>query len=170
ALAPDGAVVQMQSDTAEVRFVRWVLKPVPQGGIAGEGLVRGRVVDPGRSVAGATVLVARLHLSIPVGPDGTFEVRLPAGTWLMSLRRAAAPGLELAASDLRVAVAAGATVDVGAVSLAPRPKPAAPAGPGLPGSPVPAGPAESFPHFPSSFLAPRGDGSDARTTGEPPAR
>jgi len=170
ALAPDGAVVQMQSDTAEVRFVRWVLKPVPQGGIAGEGLVRGRVVDPGRSVAGATVLVARLHLSIPVGPDGTFEVRLPAGTWLMSLRRAAAPGLELAAFDLRVAVAAGATVDVGTVSLAPRPRPAAPASPGLPGSPVPAGPPESFPHFPSSFLAPRGDGSDARTTGEPPAR
>ena len=170
ALAPDGAVVQMQSDTAEVRFVRWILKPVPKEGLAGEGLVRGRVFDAGHSVAGASVLVARLRLSVPVGPDGTFELRLPAGTWLVSLRRAAAPGLEMAAVDLRVAVAPGAMVDVGNVWLAPRPKPAPPAGQGLPGSPAPPGPAESFPHFPSSFIPPRGDGSDARTLGEPPAR
>jgi hypothetical protein len=167
ALAPDGAVVQMQSDAAEVRFVRWTLKPVPREGLAGEGLVRGRVVDASRS--GASVLVARLHRSVPVGADGTFEVRLPAGTWLMSFRRGAAAGVEAAAVDLRVAVAPGAMVDLGTVSFAPRPKPAAPSGAGILASPAPASSAEPFNLFSNPFLAPRAEG-DARATGEPPAR
>jgi len=168
ALAPDGTVVQMQSDAAEVRFVRWTLKSVPKDALAGEGLVRGRVVETGRSGAGAMVIVTRLRRSVPVGADGTFEVRLPAGNWLMSVRRAAASGVEFAGADLRVAVAPGATVDVGTVSLAPRPKPAA-TGAGVPGFLAPAGPTEPFNPFLSPFLAPRGEG-DARATGEPPAR
>ena len=138
ALASDGSVVQMQSDVREVRFVRWTLRPPPREAIAGEGLVRGRVVDPGRSTSGASVMVGRLHRSVPVAADGTFEVRLPAGTWVVSVRRAPIAGaLELLPPvELKVAVAAGATVDVGSVSL-PRP-PQRPALP-LPDGGMPAG-------------------------------
>jgi Carboxypeptidase regulatory-like domain len=122
ALAPDGTVVQMQSDASEVRFVRWTLRAPPRDALAGEGLVRGRLVDGGRSCAGATVSVVRLRRSVPVAPDGSFEVRLPAGTWLVALRRAAGDGGVEPAVEVKVAVAAGATVDVGTVSLAlPRP-------------------------------------------------
>ncbi|GEJ57864.1 carboxypeptidase regulatory-like domain-containing protein [Anaeromyxobacter diazotrophicus] len=125
ALAPDGAVVQMQSDVAEVRFVRWPLRPPPRDAVAGEGLVRGRVVDPGRGIAGATAIVARLHLAVPIAADGAFEVRLPAGSWHLAFRRAPAPGLDATPVELRVAVAAGATVDLGTVSVVPRPRPPA---------------------------------------------
>ena len=123
ALAPDGTIVQMQSDAGEVRFVRWTLRPPPRDVLAGEGLVRGRVVDPGRSSSGATVSVGRFpRRSVPVAPDGSFEVRLPAGTWVVSVRRAAGPAGVEAPVEVKVAVAAGATVDVGSVSLAaPRP-------------------------------------------------
>ncbi len=119
ALAPDGAVVQMQSDVGEVRFVRWTLRPPPRDAVAGEGLVRGRVVDSGRPVPGASVVIGRLRRVVPVAADGTFEVRLPAGTWLISVRRAPVAGApEPPSVDLKVAVAAGATVDLGTVSLA----------------------------------------------------
>ena len=137
ALATDGTVVQMQSDANEVRFIRWPLRPPPRDAVAGEGLVRGRVVDPGRPGAGASVLVVRLRRSVPVAADGTFEVRLPAGTWLLSVRRA--PGLpDTPPVDLRIAVAAGATVDLGTVSL-PRPLPRAPLVPSGAGTPAGAG-------------------------------
>ena len=103
----------------------------------------------------------------PLGPGGTRRhVRAaPAGR---HLARVAPPGRGSRPRD--GGRRPGAMVDVGNVWLAPRPKPAAPAGQGLPGSLAPPGPAESFPHFPSSFIPPRGDGSDARTMGEPPAR
>ena len=117
ALEPDGAVVQMQSDLSEVRLVRWVLQPAPREALAGEGMVRGRVFDAGRPAIGAAVSVPKAHRSVATAPDGTFEVRLPAGTWAVSFRRA---GLgEAPPSELRVAVAAGATVDLGNVTLAP---------------------------------------------------
>ena len=87
----------------------------------------------------------------------------------MSFRRPAAPGVEAAAVDLRVAVAPGATVDLGSVSVVPRPRAVAPAGAGILGSPAPAAPAEPFNPRSNPFLAPRGEG-DARATGEPPAR
>ncbi|MEY2668319.1 MAG: hypothetical protein RJA59_957, partial [Pseudomonadota bacterium] len=45
ALAPDGAVVQMQSDLAEVRLVRWPLPTSPKDAAVGEGVVRGRLLD-----------------------------------------------------------------------------------------------------------------------------
>ncbi len=132
ALAPDGAVVQMQSDAGEVRFVRWVLRPPPREVVAGEGLVRGRVVDTGRSSSGASVMIARLRRNVPVAADGTFEVRLPAGTWVVSVRRVPVGGaLEPPPVELKVNVAAGATVDVGSVSLPrtpPRPALAVPDG------------------------------------------
>lgn len=123
ALASDGSVVQMQSDVTEVRFVRWPLHPAPHEAVVGEGLVRGRVVDPGRGSAGATFTVPRLHRAVPLAPDGSFEVRLPAGTWHLSLRRAPGPGLDTTPIELRVAVAAGATLELGTVSLVPRPRP-----------------------------------------------
>ncbi|HET9599132.1 MAG TPA: carboxypeptidase regulatory-like domain-containing protein, partial [Anaeromyxobacteraceae bacterium] len=109
ALHPDGAVVQMQSDAAEVRFVRWTLRPPPKDAVAGEGLVRGRVMDAGRPGAGATVAVPRLRRTVPVAPDGTFELRLPAGNWVVNVRRGGPsnPG-DPWPVDLRVAVAAGA--------------------------------------------------------------
>ena len=138
ALAPDGAVVQMQSDVSEVRFVRWALRPPPRDAIAGEGMVRGRVADLGRPTVGASVVVPRLRRSVPVAADGTFEVRLPAGTWILSVRRAPTAGApETAPMELRVAVAAGATVDLGTVPLS-RPPPRA-FGPSDGGFPAAAG-------------------------------
>lgn len=179
ALAPDGAVVQMQSDTAEVRFVRWPLRPPPRDAAAGEGLVRGRVVDPGRGPAGATVAVAKLHRSATAAPDGAFELRLPAGTWHVCFRRAGAPAAEAPPAELRVAVAPGATVDLGSISLQPRPRPAAPpfppftingALPGVageeaaapappaPAAPTAAAPTPAPPAPPPPAPAPRADG------------
>jgi hypothetical protein len=139
ALAPDGTVVQMQSDVSEVRFVRWTLRAPPRQARSGEGLVRGRVVDTGRSGLGASVLIGRLRRVVPVAADGTFELRLPTGTWLLSVRRAAAAGVpEAPPVELKVAVAAGATVDLGTVSLA-RPPPRAPLGSPDGGVPAAAG-------------------------------
>jgi hypothetical protein len=70
------------------------------------------------------------------GTDGGFELRLPAGTWVVSVRRAG-PSASEAPLELKVAVAAGATVDVGTVmpgrsaSRPPAaPTPATPAGTG----------------------------------------
>jgi len=119
ALAPDGSVVQMQSDLAEVRLVRWALQPVRRDSVAGEGMVKGRVLDGSRPAAGASVSVAKAHRSVATAVDGTFEVRLPAGTWAVTFRRPVAAGPEAPPSELKVAVAAGATVDVGNVSLSP---------------------------------------------------
>ena len=127
ALAPDGAVVQMQSDAHEIRFVRWALRPTSRAARTGEGIVRGRVVNSGPLRGGASVAIARLRRSVPVAPDGTFELRLPAGTWLISVRHPAAaaePALEV-----KVSVAVGAIVDVGTLSL-----PRAPPPPGKPGN------------------------------------
>lgn len=118
ALAPDGSVLQMQSDLAEVRLVRWVLQPAPRDALGGEGMVKGRVFDAGRPVAGVAVSVPKAHRSVATAPDGTFEFRLPAGTWALSFRRSA-DATEAPRSEMRVAVAAGATVDVGNVALAP---------------------------------------------------
>jgi len=133
ALAPDGSVVQMQSDAAEVRFVRWTLLPPPREVVAGEGVLRGRVLEGGRPAPGAAVTVGRPRRQIPVALDGTFEVRLPAGTYTVTLRPPAPPGApESLPIDVRVAVAAGATVDIGNVHVAPR----VPARP----DPVPVGP------------------------------
>lgn len=133
ALAPDGSVVQMQSDAAEVRFVRWALLPPPREAVAGEGVLRGRVLEGGRPAPGAAVTVGRPRRQIPVGLDGTFEVRLPAGTYTVTLRPPAPQGApEPLPIDVRVAVAAGATVDIGNVHVAPR----VPARP----DPVPVGP------------------------------
>lgn len=146
AVGVDGAVVQMQSDAAEVRFVRWVLRPPPRDAVAGEGLVRGRLVCPGRPPSDASVTVSRLRRTVPVAPDGSFEVRLPAGTWVLSLRRPGNGG-DVAPVDVRVAVAAGSTVDIGTVTLSPRPpRNPAPNGSGLgaaasPGAPSPGAPA-----------------------------
>jgi len=119
ALAPDGAVIQMQSDLAEVRLVRWPLPSSPKDAPVGEGLVRGRLLDGPRPAAGAAVMVPRAHRSVPVGVDGTFELRLPSGTWTLAFRRMAPHGaVEPPPAELKVAVAAGATVDVGTVQLA----------------------------------------------------
>jgi hypothetical protein len=118
ALAPDGAVVQMQSDAAEVRFVRWTLLPLPREAVAGEGLLRGHVVENGRPAALATVTVGRSRRPVPVAPDGSFEIRLPAGSYLVSVRPASIAGADPV--EVRVAVTAGATVDLGPVSLGPR--------------------------------------------------
>lgn len=132
ALAPDGSVVQMQSDAAEVRFVRWALLPPPRETAAGEGILRGRVLENGRPAPGAAVTVGRPRRSVPVAADGSFEVRLPAGTYTLSVRTpvgGSAP--EPLPVEVKVAVAPGATVDVGNVAVAPRvPRPA----------PLPAGP------------------------------
>jgi len=144
ALAPDGGVVQMQSDAAEVRFVRWTLAPPPREAVAGEGLLRGRVTENGRPAPGATVTLARPRRAVPVSADGSFEVRLPAGVHVLSFRPPAGPGPEGSAVEVKVAVAAGATVDIGAVAVAsaaprpraelPRPEPVRiePAGPAVP--------------------------------------
>jgi hypothetical protein len=142
ALALDGTVVQMQSDASEVRFVRWTLRPPPREARAGEGIVRGRVLDGGRPLASASVTLPHLRRTLPVAPDGTFEARVPAGTWVLVVRRAGAgagPGVVDAAVELRVAVAAGATVDLGNVSVAPRARPASTASsPGAALAPAPA--------------------------------
>jgi hypothetical protein len=136
ALAPDGTVVQMQSDAGEVRFVRWTLRPPPRDASpGGEGIVRGRVLERGRAVQSVSVQIPRLRRVVPVAADGSFEVRLPAGSWVFAVRRPPAPGWpEAATAELRVLVAAGATVDVGNVALAtPRPRPPpSPAGPPAP--------------------------------------
>jgi hypothetical protein len=116
-IAPDGAVVQMQSDAAEVRFVRWVLSPPPREALAGEGLVKGRVVEAGKPAPSAAVTVGRARRVVPVAADGTFEIRLPAGTHVLAFRASAQDGSPL---EVKVAVAAGATVDLGSVALAPR--------------------------------------------------
>ena len=122
AVAADGVVVQMQSDAAEVRFIRWTLRPPPRDAVAGEGLVRGRLLCPGRPPSEASVTVGRLRRTVPVASDGSFEVRLPAGTWVLSLRRGASAGNGAEAPvDVKVAVAAGSTVDIGTVTLGPRP-------------------------------------------------
>jgi hypothetical protein len=125
AIAPDGAVIQMQSDAAEVRFVRWTLAPPPREIVAGEGLVKGRVVDGGRPAPGATVTVGKTRRVVTA--DGSFELRLPAGTYLVTFRPAAPAGAaEPSGVERKVAVAAGSTVDLGSVSLSspvPRPTP-----------------------------------------------
>ncbi len=128
ALAPDGAVVQMQSDLAEVRLVRWPLPTSPRDAAPGEGTVRGKVLDGTRPAAGAAVGVAKAHRSAAVGPDGVFELRLPAGSWVLGFRRVHAPGTpEAPPAEMRVAVTPGGSVDVGTVQLAaPRPPPPAP--------------------------------------------
>jgi len=118
-LAPDGAVVQMQSDAAEVRFVRWVLPPPPKGSVAGEGLVKGRVLDGGRPVAGAAVTAGKARRASTCQADGTFELRLPPGSHVVSIRAPASGE----AVERRVAVAAGATVDLGNVILPAAPQP-----------------------------------------------
>jgi len=122
ALGPDNAIVQMQSDAQEVRFVRWVPMSCKAGG---EGLVKGRVFESGRPSAGAAVTVGRARRMVPVAADGTFEVRLPAGTYTVSFRREAASAVqEQATVELKVAVAAGATVDLGNVAITtPTPSP-----------------------------------------------
>lgn len=121
ALAPDGSVVQMQSDAAEVRFVRWPLLPPPRETAAGEGILRGRVLENGRPAPGAAVTVGRPRRTVPVAADGSFEVRLPAGTYTLSVRTPASGGApEPLPVELKVAVAPGATVDVGSVVVAPR--------------------------------------------------
>ncbi|HZZ86088.1 MAG TPA: hypothetical protein VFE30_16275 [Anaeromyxobacteraceae bacterium] len=132
ALAPDGTVVQMQSDASEVRFVRWVLPPPTHQAVAGEGLVRGRVIDGGHPSPGALVSVGKPRRSLPVSPDGSFEVRLPPGHYLLTVRRpGATPSgfIEPQPVERRVSITAGATVDLGSLSLPPPrrlPEPLAP--------------------------------------------
>jgi hypothetical protein len=120
AIAPDGAVVQMQSDAAEVRFVRWVLPPPPRQAVVGVGLLRGRVTESGRPAPGASVAVGRSRRAVPVSPDGSFEARLPPGTYLVVIRPGGQP--EAAPVEIKVAVAAGATVDLGTVALPAQPR------------------------------------------------
>lgn len=120
---PDGCVVQMQSDTAEVRFVRWQLPAPPRDAVAGIGLLKGRVVENGRSLPGASVAIGRSRQLVSVAPDGAFEIRLPAGTYLVSFRYpapafGAAPSTEHQAVERKVTVAAGSVVDLGNVGLA----------------------------------------------------
>jgi hypothetical protein len=135
ALTGDGQVVQMQSDTAEVRFVRWTLRPPPREAAAGEGLVRGRVLERIRAIPSVTAVMGRTRRVIPVASDGSFEARLPAGNWIVSFRSGGAPAQEVTPVDVRVTVAPGSTIDLGTVTLVPRP-PRPPAGNGLPGTPV----------------------------------
>ena len=141
ALAGDGTVVQMQSDVTEVRFVRWVLQHPTREQVEGEGLVRGRVVDPLRGLSGVTVsLTGRSRRAFAPAEDGSFEVRVPAGTWVVAVRRTPVAGApEAPPVEVKVTVAAGATVDVGTLTLgrAPHPvpptsEPSAPSALGLP--------------------------------------
>jgi hypothetical protein len=121
ALAPDGAVIQMQSDLAEVRLVRWPLSSSPRDAAVGEGLVRGRVLDGARPASGAAVTAPRAHRAATAGADGAFEIRLPPGTWVLGLRRPPPPGSpEASVAELKVVVAPGATVDAGTVQLVPQ--------------------------------------------------
>jgi hypothetical protein len=130
-LAPDGTVVQLQSDLAEVRLVRWTLQARAKEGLAGEGLVRGRLLDGTRPAVGVPVAAPRAHRATTTALDGTFEMRLPAGTWTVTFRRPATPGVpEPAPAEVRVAVTAGATVDMGVVQLS--------AQRGVPPAPLPA--------------------------------
>jgi hypothetical protein len=151
ALGPDNGVVQMQSDAHEVRFVRWVPMPYRSGG---EGLVKGRVFDGGRPSATAGVTVGRARRIVPVSSDGTFEVRLPAGTYTVSFRRAAAGAApEQATVELKVAVAAGATVDLGNVSINTATPPPARSGLGSatpPGAAPPKPTDPGLPHAPAN--------------------
>jgi hypothetical protein len=120
ALAPDGSVLQMQSDAAEVRLVRWTLPPAPRDALTGEGLVLGRVLEDGHAVGGASVAAGRARRSVASAADGSFEVRLPAGTWTLTVRRPGpASAADEPAGEVRVTVAPGATVDVGTVALPP---------------------------------------------------
>ncbi len=119
ALAPDGAVIQMQSDAAEVRFVRWILPPPPRESVAGEGIVKGRVLDGGRPAAGAAVTAGKGRRASTCLADGSFELRLPPGSHVVSIRGAASGETV----ERRVAVAAGATVDLGNVLLPPHAPP-----------------------------------------------
>jgi hypothetical protein len=65
------------------------------------------------------VSVGRAHRSALVGPDGTFELRVPPGTWMVAFRRSSAPGVpESAPTEVKVTVTAGGTIDVGTVQLA----------------------------------------------------
>jgi hypothetical protein len=101
-----------------VRLVRWLLPSPPRDVATGEGLVRGRILDGTRPAAGAAVSVPRAHRSVAAGADGTFELRLPPGAWTLGFRRVAPHGsVEAPPAELTVAVAAGATVDVGTVQL-----------------------------------------------------
>ncbi len=163
ALAADGTVVQMQSDAAEVRFVRWTLRPLPRAAAAGEGLVRGRILDGAQAGAGASVTVAHSKKQVAVAADGSFELRLPAGTYLVQIRRAAAQ-TDFPPLEIRVAVAPGSTVDLGNVALATWPPIRA-----TPVPPVPF-PAEAIPlPLPGERPpAPPGAGPAARPT-DPPA-
>ena len=98
ALAPDGSVIQMQSDLAEVRLVRWPLPVVAEGRGGGGGAGAGsdpRRGAPRRRGRGG---VARAHRSAWWGADGTFELRLPPGTWMLAFRRASAHGAPEAAA------------------------------------------------------------------------
>ena len=118
ALAPDGAVVQMQSDLAEVRLVRWPLPSSPKDAVPAEALVRGRVLDGTRPAVGSTVTAGKAHRSPPAGADGAFELRLPHGTWVLAFRRASPAGApEPTPVEFKVTVAPGATMDVGTVQL-----------------------------------------------------
>jgi hypothetical protein len=128
ALAPDGSVVQLQSDLAEVRLVRWTLHGAGKEALAGEGMVKGRILDGSRPAVGIPVGVPRAHRSASTALDGTFEMRLPAGTWILTFRRPVPAGSpEAPPAEIRVAVAAGAVVDVGVLQLsAQRPGPPAP--------------------------------------------
>jgi hypothetical protein len=129
ALAPDGSVVQMQSDLVEVRLVRWNLHAAGREALAGEGMVRGRILDGVRPAVGVPVVVPRAHRTASTAMDGSFELRLPAGTWMLTFRRPSPAGTpELPPAELRVAVAAGATVDVGVLQLAAQQR----AGPAVP--------------------------------------
>jgi hypothetical protein len=119
ALAPDGAVIQMQSDLAEVRLVRWPLPSSPKDAAVGEGSVRGRILDGAHPAAGATVSVAKVHRTATVAADGAFDLRLPPGTWMLAFRKAGAPAsADAGGAELKVAVPPGGTVDVGTVQLA----------------------------------------------------
>lgn len=139
ALAPDGAVVQMQSDLAEVRLVRWPLQSSPKDAAAGEGLVRGRIMDGPRPAVGAIVSAGKAHRSLPAGPDGSFELRLPPGTWTLAIRKAVPHGArEGPAAELRVNVTPGSTFEMGTVQLtAPRGAPAEGATPPVHHEPFP---------------------------------
>jgi hypothetical protein len=138
AVAADGAVVQMQSDATEVRFVRWTLHHPPPTLLAGEGLVRGRILEGGKTTQAAVVAInGRQRRNVAVAGDGSFELRLPAGTWVVSIRKGGPNVFDPAPVEIKVAVAAGATVDVGTVSptrTVPRPP-----GPPAPSPAVPPG-------------------------------
>jgi len=64
--------------------------------------------------------VARPRRPIAVAPDGSFEVRLPPGHYLLTVRRpGATPSgfIEPQLVERRVSISAGATVDLGPLAL-----------------------------------------------------